>query len=63
MDRVTLRMPTAQVEGLEAAVEAGEFPNRSEAIRYAVRELLDSEPEHDVRERRGRPPQWGDVDA
>jgi antitoxin ParD1/3/4 len=41
MDRVTLRMSDRQVERVEALVEAGAFPSRSEAIRQAVRELLD----------------------
>ena len=42
--RVTVRIPEPQVENLEDLVEAGEFTSRSEAIRAAVRELLnDSE--------------------
>lgn len=41
MDRVTLRIPTAQLEEIEKAVENGHFPNRSEAIRAAVREMLE----------------------
>lgn len=38
MERVTLRVPSAQVTKLEKQVERGEFPNRSEAIRTAIRE-------------------------
>ena len=41
MERVTLRVPAAQLENIEQLVDDGEFPNRSEAIRAAVRELVD----------------------
>lgn len=40
MTRVTLRIPAQQVEDAEALVEAGEFPNRSEVIRQALRDFL-----------------------
>lgn len=40
MKRVTLRIPEAHVKDVDALVDAGEFPNRSEAVRDAVRELL-----------------------
>jgi transcriptional regulator, CopG family len=40
MERVTLRIPRQQVEEVEQMVDSGEFPNRSEAIRSAVREML-----------------------
>ena len=40
MERVTTRIPKRQVNSLEALVEQGEFPNRSEAIRAFVREGL-----------------------
>jgi Arc/MetJ-type ribon-helix-helix transcriptional regulator len=40
MERVTLRIPKQQIEEVEQMVETGEFPNRSEAIRSAVREML-----------------------
>ncbi|MHB9288551.1 ribbon-helix-helix domain-containing protein [Halobacteriales archaeon Cl-PHB] len=44
MERVTLRIPKQQIEEVERMVETGEYPNRSEAIRSAVREMLaDSE--------------------
>ena len=45
MDRVTLRLPRRQVKELDAMVDAGEFPNRSEAIRTAVRDMLKEERE------------------
>ncbi|EFW90563.1 transcription regulator [Haladaptatus paucihalophilus DX253] len=44
MERVTLRIPKQQIEEVEQMVETGEFPNRSEAIRAAVRDMLN---EHD----------------
>jgi Arc/MetJ-type ribon-helix-helix transcriptional regulator len=40
MERVTLRIPKQQIEEVENMVETGEYPNRSEAIRSAVREML-----------------------
>jgi len=40
MERVTLRIPQQQIEQVEQLVERGEYPNRSEAIRSAVRELV-----------------------
>jgi len=45
MERVTLRIPKQQVEQVEQMVDTGEYPNRSEAIRAAVREML---AEHDA---------------
>ncbi|MDZ7701788.1 MAG: ribbon-helix-helix domain-containing protein [Halobacteriales archaeon] len=40
MERVTLRIPKEQIEEVEEMVDTGEFPNRSEAIRSAVRDML-----------------------
>lgn len=40
MERVTLRLPKQQIDEMERLVDKGEFPNRSEAIRAAVREYL-----------------------
>lgn len=63
MERVTLRIPEQQIDGVEQLVESGEFPNRSEAIRSAVRELI-SEKEHkleDRRQRRTSGPKWAEV--
>jgi Arc/MetJ-type ribon-helix-helix transcriptional regulator len=45
MERVTLRIPKQQIEEVEQMVETGEFPNRSEAIRSAVREMLNEQSE------------------
>ncbi|ESS06790.1 MAG: transcriptional regulator, CopG family [uncultured archaeon A07HB70] len=56
MERVTLRIPKQQIEEVEQMVETGEFPNRSEAIRSAVREMLaeqdDSRDSNDKRDKR-----------
>ena len=43
MERVTLRIPKQQIEEVEQLVETGEFPNRSEAIRSAVREMINEQ--------------------
>jgi antitoxin ParD1/3/4 len=43
MERVTLRIPKQQIEEVEQMVELGEYPNRSEAIRAAVREMVAEE--------------------
>lgn len=37
MDRLTVRFPAAIVDQIDHTVNTGEFPNRSEAIRAAVR--------------------------
>lgn len=41
MKRITLRLPAQQIEVLEQMVEAGEFPTISEAVRDAVRQLIE----------------------
>jgi len=66
MERVTLRIPKQQIEEVEQMVETGEYPNRSEAIRSAVREML---AEHDTgqerpsekRKRRRKDRSWAKV--
>ncbi|GAB3028544.1 ribbon-helix-helix domain-containing protein [Natronobiforma cellulositropha] len=45
MERVTLRIPKQQIEEVEQMVDSGEFPNRSEAIRSAVREMINEQSE------------------
>ena len=53
MERVTLRIPKQQIEEVEQMVETGEFPNRSEAIRSAVREMLNEQSDaHDSSRKR-----------
>ncbi|POG53753.1 ribbon-helix-helix domain-containing protein [Haloferax marisrubri] len=51
MERVTLRIPKQQIEEVERMVETGEFPNRSEAIRSAVRDMLNEQTTTDKRQR------------
>jgi len=41
MQRITLRLPEQQINLLQQVVEAGEYPNISEAVRAAVRELVE----------------------
>ncbi|OLS14877.1 MAG: CopG family transcriptional regulator [Promethearchaeota archaeon CR_4] len=43
MRLVTLHLPEAYDEALEILIDKGLYPNRSEAIRMAVRDLLKSE--------------------
>jgi Arc/MetJ-type ribon-helix-helix transcriptional regulator len=60
MERVTLRIPKQQIEEVEQMVETGEFPNRSEAIRSAVREMINEQ--QDGRDRRdSAAKQWARV--
>ena len=57
MERVTLRIPKEQIEEVEQMVETGEYPNRSEAIRSAVREMLaeqDNSPKRPSEKRKRR---------
>ncbi|RMB23760.1 ribbon-helix-helix CopG family protein [Haloplanus aerogenes] len=60
MERVTLRIPKQQIEEVEQMVETGEFPNRSEAIRSAVREMLNEQSESRD-EKRNRNRGWAKV--
>ena len=55
MERITFRITPTQKAEIDALVESGEYPNRSEAIRAAVREMVtdgdaqtESEPASDV---------------
>ncbi|WP_226042863.1 ribbon-helix-helix domain-containing protein [Natrinema sp. DC36] len=43
MDRVTFRETESQLERVDALVDSGEFPNRSEAIRAALAQLVSEE--------------------
>jgi antitoxin ParD1/3/4 len=43
MKLVTLHIPETYVDGLEKLVENNLYPNRSEAIRIAIRDLLKRE--------------------
>ena len=61
MERVTLRIPKQQIEGVEQMVETGEFPNRSEAIRAAVREMLNEQSEQPTNSGRTKKRSWAKV--
>ncbi|MFQ6076381.1 MAG: ribbon-helix-helix domain-containing protein [Candidatus Bathyarchaeia archaeon] len=43
MRTVSVRLPEAQIEGLEELVRTGMYPSRSAAIRAAVRDMLKRE--------------------
>ncbi len=43
MEIITLHLPKSYLEGLEKLISWGIYPNRSEAIRVAVRDLLKQE--------------------
>ncbi|NVM01409.1 MAG: type II toxin-antitoxin system ParD family antitoxin [Candidatus Helarchaeota archaeon] len=43
MKLVTLHLPDLYIQDLEKLVQQKRYPNRSEAIRVAVRDLLKSE--------------------
>ena len=45
MKRVTLRLPEQQLKMIDMFVEFGEFPSASEAIRTAIRDLIDQRSE------------------
>ncbi len=45
MQRVTLRLPEQQLKMIDLLVEYGEFPSASEAIRTAIRDLIDQRSE------------------
>lgn len=38
--RFTIRLPKALIKSIDELVEEGEFANRSEFVRYAIREAL-----------------------
>ena len=53
MERVTLRIPKQQIEEVEQMVERGKYPNRSEAIRSAVREMLREQQQQESKNNKG----------
>ena len=59
MERVTLRIPKQQIEEVEQMVDTGEFPNRSGAIRSAVRDMLNEQ--DGERDERSRNRDWATV--
>ena len=50
MERITIRLPKQQVDMLERLVDTGEYPTISEAVRYAVRELIEKHASRVLRE-------------
>ncbi len=43
MKLITVHLPNDQVCGLDELVRSGRYPNRSEAIRFAIRDMLKDE--------------------
>ena len=43
MKLITVHLPNDQVTGLDELVRTGRYPNRSEAIRFAIRDMLKDE--------------------
>ena len=43
MKLITVHLPDAYLQGLDKLIDADAYPNRSEAIRVAVRDLLKME--------------------
>ena len=43
MKLITVHLPNNQVSGLDELVRSGRYPNRSEAIRFAIRDMLKEE--------------------
>ncbi len=43
MKLITVHLPNDQVSGLDELVRTGRYPNRSEAIRFAIRDMLKDE--------------------
>ncbi|MDI6719373.1 MAG: ribbon-helix-helix domain-containing protein [Methanomicrobiales archaeon] len=50
MERITIRLPKQQVDMLERLVDMGDYPTVSEAVRYAVRELIEKHASRVLRE-------------
>jgi antitoxin ParD1/3/4 len=50
MKRITLRLPEQQIELLEEMVNVGEFPTVSEAVRDAVRQLIEKRASRVIRD-------------
>ncbi|MFW9777343.1 MAG: ribbon-helix-helix domain-containing protein [Candidatus Heimdallarchaeota archaeon] len=43
MRLITVHLPPEAVQGLDELVRSGRYPNRSEAIRFAIRDMLKDE--------------------
>lgn len=49
MQRVTIRLPEQQLKMIDLMVDQGEFPSASEAIRTAIRDLIDQRSDKIIR--------------
>ncbi|NOR59712.1 MAG: ribbon-helix-helix protein, CopG family [Methanosarcinales archaeon] len=49
MERITIRLPEKQLEMIDVMVNMGEFPSTSEAIRAAIRDLIDQRSDKIIR--------------
>jgi antitoxin ParD1/3/4 len=49
MQRVTIRLPEQQLKMIDLMVNQGEFPSASEAIRAAIRDLIDQRSDKIIR--------------
>ncbi|MBE0522908.1 MAG: type II toxin-antitoxin system ParD family antitoxin [Methanosarcinales archaeon] len=49
MQRVTIRLPEQQLKMIDLMVDQGEFPSASEAIRAAIRDLIDQRSDKIIR--------------
>ncbi len=43
MQLITVHVPVAYLDGIDQLITSGSYPNRSEAIRVAIRDLLKEE--------------------
>ncbi|MGQ0536237.1 MAG: ribbon-helix-helix domain-containing protein [Methanobacteriota archaeon] len=53
-ERVTLRLPTMEVVGLDALIRLGLYPSRSEAIRQAIKILVAQKTDEAMKEHERR---------
>lgn len=47
LERVTFRAPERHLEALDELVDAGDYPNRSEALRDGLEHVLEAEADDD----------------
>lgn len=43
MKKIAVKLPEVYVDGLDRLVKTGFYPNRAEAIRFAIRDMLQVE--------------------
>lgn len=44
MEKCTISLPEKQLEMVDGFVESGEYPNRSDVVRTAIREFVERHP-------------------